>query len=170
MGGAKQPMEGRGIDLEERAGPPPEVVPTAPAFDIVAPAAAEAPAAPEPVRSDLVARIAHAEQNSVRADLPRLYLERAIGLRATGDLRGAASDLRRSIILATELGQRQVHALGRLELGDICETEGDLTTACEHWHMARDLFLGERASADAEAVKRRMEMRGCPTDWVLTEF
>ncbi|MDX2288587.1 MAG: hypothetical protein NW217_07170 [Hyphomicrobiaceae bacterium] len=163
--------EAIGIELEQRAGGPREpAASTAPIVETVAVSGLAPAPVGRPGARDVNALIARAEAAGVRAELPALYLERALDLVGTGNRMSAAADLRRSITLATELGQRQVHARGRLELGDICQSEGDLTTACEHWHMARDLFLADKAVAEVESVKRRMEKSRCPTDWVLTEF
>ena len=47
---------------------------------------------------------------------------------------------------------------------------GDLTTACEHWQIARSLFEEGSQKAKAENVEARMKRFGCPTDWVLNDF
>ena len=47
---------------------------------------------------------------------------------------------------------------------------GDLTTACEHWQIARALFHELKQGRDHAAVETRMLRNGCPTDWVLTDF
>ncbi len=86
------------------------------------------------------ARVEKAERSRDTSALPRLYLALAQAQLVQGLGGEAAGNLRRSIRLSSELGQREVHAQARLELGDLARAEGDLTSACEHWQMARSLF------------------------------
>ena len=106
----------------------------------------------------------------LRAVQVRDLLTKALDLRAAGDDVSAAEHLRESIKLASTIRNDQLHALARLELGDMAESEGDLITACEHWQLARSLFEGERRTNDAGVCETRMARNGCPTDWVLTDF
>ena len=47
---------------------------------------------------------------------------------------------------------------------------GDLTSACEQWQIARTAYL-ESGDTDQHArIEKRMRDNGCPTDWVLTDF
>jgi hypothetical protein len=55
-------------------------------------------------------------------------------------------------------------------LGDLAHKDGDLTTACEHWQIARALFVELKQDGAHESVEVRMLRNGCPTDWVLTDF
>ncbi len=105
-------------------------------------------------------RIAEARQN----------FDEAVAHRENGNDPTAADCLRKTIMLATSAGDKPLHALARLELGDICKSEGDLITACEHWQMARSLFEETSSASDAEVCEKRMLGNGCPTDWVLTDF
>ena len=105
-----------------------------------------------------------------RAVQARDLLTKALDFRAAGDDVSAADYLRQSIKLASTIRNDQLHALARLELGDMAESEGDLITACEHWQLARSLFEGERRANDAGVCETRMARNGCPTDWVLTDF
>ena len=66
--------------------------------------------------------------------------------------------------------QPGTEAMARLELGDLARACGDLTTACEHWQMARALFTDLKRPAETVAAEKRMESAGCPTDWVLNQF
>jgi hypothetical protein len=100
----------------------------------------------------------------------RALIDEAMQLREAAADQAAADKLRNAIILASRIGDRQLHAAARLELGDIAQAEGDLHTACEHWQMARSLYEEEARAADAEACANRMMRNGCPTDWVLTDF
>ena len=105
-------------------------------------------------------RIAEARQN----------FDEAVAHRENGNEATAADCLRKTIMLATTAGDKPLHALARLELGDICTSEGDLITACEHSQMARSLFEETSSARDAEVCEKRMLGNGCPTDWVLTDF
>jgi hypothetical protein len=101
---------------------------------------------------------------------PDTLLARARDLMATGSAEDAAIQLRLCVRLASKLKQSHVEADARLELGDLAQAGGDLTTACEHWQMARTLFSDLKRVSEAVDVEGRMERAGCPTDWVLTKF
>lgn len=101
---------------------------------------------------------------------PETLLARAHELLAAGANVEAASQLRLCIRLASKLQQPLIEAAARLELGDLARASGDLTTACEHWLIARTLFGEHARAAEALAVETRMKTAGCPTDWVLTQF
>ena len=89
---------------------------------------------------------------------------------AAGAHEQAATQLRLCARLASKLKQPLIEASARLELGDLARASGDLTTACEHWQIARSLFADIARPSDALAVEKRMEQASCPTDWVLTQF
>lgn len=119
---------------------------------------------------DLLAAIASAEQSGDEKRLAGLYVALARHHMSTGRTDEAAGVLRQSIRIASRLGLGAEHAAARLELGDIARASGDLTTACEHWQIARGLYF-ELENADAlEAAEARMQRTGCPTDWVLNDF
>jgi hypothetical protein len=118
----------------------------------------------------LTAAVCEAESAGQLRRLPGLYLSLA-RLRLEGGETAAAEDLlRKSIRGATTVGLKDTHAEARLALGDISQAGGDLATACEHWQIARALFLELRQSREHHAVETRMRSNGCPTDWVLTDF
>jgi len=121
-------------------------------------------------RSGIAEEIAAAECAGDRDRLMQLLLELALIERATGDDEVAKDLLRKSIMIASETGDVVVQAKGRLELGDIAQSQGDLTTACEHWQMARALFDQAECADARREVETRMQTQGCPTDWVLTDF
>jgi hypothetical protein len=132
-----------------------------------------APVRPAPSRESLAtleARISEAERRGDEQALGRLHLEVALREREAGAPDRAAEALRRAIRIAARERQNDVHAAARLELGDLAEQMGDLTTACEHWQLARDLFHGLGRRGEVEAADKRMRTRGCPTDWVLNDF
>ena len=114
--------------------------------------------------------IREAKARGQQDQLPSLYYVLAHRTIETGEMAKVQELLRMSIRNAKRAGQEQVHAQARVTLGDLAHTEGDLTTACEHWQIARALFVELKQHADHEAVEARMLRNGCPTDWVLTDF
>lgn len=117
------------------------------------------------------AQLFEAEQRFDDAAVARLSLQLARDLIANGAHGEAVkSHLRRAIIIASRLKDDDTHAAARLELGDIMADEKDLTTACEHWQIARQIFWDSGAKAAQADVDRRMMANHCPTDWVLNDF
>ncbi len=89
---------------------------------------------------------------------------------AAGAIDAAARDFRACVMLATKLKQPHIGATARLELGDLASAHGDMTTACEHWQMAKAAFADQGRHSELERVSSNMDRAGCPTDWVLNEF
>ena len=118
------------------------------------------------IAKDIVA----AEAANQESELAALYLEQAQVDLFAGNTDAAAVQLRKSIMLATTLDQKAIHAAARLELADLSKADGDLTTACEHWQMARGLFHALDQKVEMDKTDARMLRNGCPTDWVLTDF
>jgi hypothetical protein len=104
------------------------------------------------------------------SELASLHLLLGQSALAGGDTGKAGAQLRDAVIIASRLSLDDVHAAARLELGDLAERTGDLTTACEHWQMARGLFHKLEAERGFEIADQRMQGNGCPTDWVLNKF
>lgn len=152
-----------GVRVPERRPPEPSAAP-APS----PPATAERPR--ETLAGDIPAAIAAAEGAGDEPRLAGLYIALAGRHSAAGRGGEAADCLRKSIRIAARLGLRREHAAARLELGDLARASGDLTTACEHWQIARGLFTDLRLARDLEAAEGRMRDSGCPTDWVLNDF
>jgi tetratricopeptide (TPR) repeat protein len=121
-------------------------------------------------RATLTAAVGDAESHGEGARLPGLYLLLAKCHIEDGETGDAEELLRKSIRAAADAGLKDTHAEARLVLGDIALQAGDLTTACEHWQIARALFHELKQSDDHEAAESRMLRNGCPTDWVLTDF
>ena len=101
---------------------------------------------------------------------PETLLERASALLAAGHREEAATQLRLCLRLAAVAKQPALEARARLELGDIAFSNNDLTTACEHWQLARALYGQLQNKKQVKSVEWRMEHNHCPTDWVLTQF
>lgn len=89
---------------------------------------------------------------------------------AAGKLRPAAELLRETVRMASKANLPVVHAAARLELAEIARIDGDLTTACEHWQIARGLYHDTKLLAERDEISERMRDHRCPTDWVLTNF
>ncbi len=102
--------------------------------------------------------------------LPTQYLAMARDHIRAGALGPARLRLAECVQLAVQLDMRSEHAAARVELGDLALRDGDLTSACEHWQIARSVFaeLGQPHARDD--VLHRMEKSRCPTDWVLNQF
>jgi hypothetical protein len=63
-----------------------------------------------------------------------------------------------------------VHAEARIELAELALAEGDLTSACEHWQMAKLMFHETGRRFDQDRMADLMRIHRCPTDWILTNF
>lgn len=153
------------------------VVPAAVPVPARAPAVARAQAAPAPAVSasapaaaDFADAIARSEAGANNTELAHLYIKQATAYVAAGQKDEAASRLRDAIRVAALNRLTEPHALARLELGDLYLSNGDPTTACEQWQIARNLFHDLSRPADRDGVDKRMLSNGCPTDWVLTDF
>jgi hypothetical protein len=144
-----------------------------PAATLPKPVAPQLPALPTYADVDpaeLGRRLVEAERRNDGQAAALLLLALARRARADGSDAAASEHLRRCIRTATSLGERRVHAAARLELGDIAEEGGDLTTACEHWQIARQLADELGLAEEAATAEARMTSHGCPTDWVLNDF
>ena len=130
------------------------------------PAAPPAPATAD----DVVRAISRAEAAGLQAELAALYLALARDRIASGRGPEAISLLTKSLRLSAILGQKETQACARIELGDLARAGGDLTTACEHWQLARGLFYDLKKAGDLASAEKRMRQNGCPTDWVLNDF
>jgi tetratricopeptide (TPR) repeat protein len=142
-----------------------------------APASAAVPSRPGAAKpapaldgTALAAAVEDAETRGESGRLPGLYLSLAQCRLDAGATADAEELLRKSIRGAAGAQLKETHARARLALGDLAHRGGDLTTACEHWQIARALFHELKQSRDHAAVESRMLRNGCPTDWVLTDF
>jgi hypothetical protein len=89
---------------------------------------------------------------------------------ARGRNEPAAEQLRSSIRAAAKSRNVSIQAEARLELAELARAAGDLTTACEHWQIARGLFHDLKQQESLGETERLMRQHGCPTDWVLNDF
>jgi len=115
-------------------------------------------------------RIREAEAAGDTRALAGLYLASAREARENGSSDEAANRLRASIRASATGKDRQTQAEARLELADIAREAGDLTTACEHWQIARALFHEDARKGEVFATETLMRRHGCPTDWILNDF
>ncbi|AHB50271.1 hypothetical protein W911_12725 [Hyphomicrobium nitrativorans NL23] len=111
-----------------------------------------------------------AEERNDAAALPALYLALGQEEIARGEAEDGAGHLRSCIRHAARSRNAAVEAEARLELAELAREAGDLTTACEHWQIARSLFHKLARTHDVSVTEDRMRHHGCPTDWVLTDF
>lgn len=123
---------------------------------------------PQPV--DWALRIRSAEAGNDPAALASLYLSFAQDEIARGRTESAAEHLRESVRAAAKSKNAAVQAEARLELAELARAAGDLTTACEHWQLARALFHEMKQTARLGDTETLMRKHGCPTDWVLNDF
>lgn len=118
----------------------------------------------------IVAEISTAKKSGDEAALAPLRLENGRRLAFEDNNRKATDELVQSVVLAKSNGLREVHAEARLELAALSEARGDLTTACEHWQIARMIYHELGQDADVDRTDANMLRNRCPTDWVLTDF
>jgi hypothetical protein len=82
----------------------------------------------------------------------------------------AAALLQSAALVARRAKLPVVHAQARIELADLARSEGDMTSACEHWQMAKLMFHETGRRTDQDRMADLMRQNRCPTDWVLTNF
>jgi hypothetical protein len=128
---------------------------------------------PEPIvepAPDWPSLIEKAETEGDQAALAGFRLAFARAEIARGRNEPAAEQLRSSIRAAAKSRNVSIQAEARLELAELARAAGDLTTACEHWQIARGLFHGLKQQESLGETERLMRQHGCPTDWVLNDF
>lgn len=123
---------------------------------------------PRPVVLD--DQIADARSSGDHVRLAPLYFEMGIGAIEQGRTADAAGALRSCILAAQAARNIDLHARARIELAELARIEGDLTTACEHWQIARALYSDVKNKDAQVSTETRMRRHGCPTDWILTHF
>lgn len=135
-----------------------------------APAGRPAPSPRDAGEGELRRLLALAEHRDDQPAIAELSLALARCLQMSGEERAAGDCLRRTVRIARSLDDKRLHAEARLKLGDQAAASGDLTTACEHWQMARALFSELGETAKVAVADTHMRNHGCPTDWVLNDF
>ena len=161
------PPQPQGVQTAAAARPEAATPPAVPA----PPAAVEAKPQParEPSLAEIEASLERAEVAGRDNDVALLSLYLARRRKAAGQA-DYVEGIRRCIRLAAQLGLKELHGEARLDLGDEARAAGDLTTACEHWQIARALFEEAKLAAKRDSAEARMKRFGCPTDWVLNDF
>lgn len=95
--------------------------------------------------------------------LARILLSRSARDEAAALLQSAALSARRAKLPV-------LHAEARIELAQLAHGDGDMTSACEHWQMAKVMFHETGQRPDQDRISDLMRQHRCPTDWVLTNF
>lgn len=122
------------------------------------------------MRSVLQRRIESAQARDDKAAAASHHLELARIEAALGNEPAQLASLRAAAGLASLHGAHAVHAAARIGLAEIAARSGDLTTACEHWQLARVALADDGNTERAAKIDKLMRENGCPTDWVLTDF
>lgn len=125
---------------------------------------------PEDDAATIARRIAAAQASDDKTRLAGLYLDLARAHEQTGDDEARMAALRSAAGCGALHGPHGAHAVARLQLAEAAYASGDLTSACEQWHLARAAFLADGQTDEHARVDKRMRDNGCPTDWVLTDF
>lgn len=110
-------------------------------------------------------------ETGVHEELGRLYLE--LGeflLEQEPNGREGVALVLRGIALAIKHEDPLLHGQGRMVMAAQAVESGDLAGACEHWQLARELFLTAGLKTPSADIGAHMHRCGCPSDWVLTEF
>jgi hypothetical protein len=144
--------------------------PKEPAVDTVPAPVEQPPAATPAPKEDWPRRIGEAEAANDLASVASHYLAYARDEIAAGRPERAADHLRSSVRASAKAKLGALQAEARLELAELARAAGDLTTACEHWQIARGLFHQLQQAAELGETERLMRQHGCPTDWVLNDF
>ena len=114
--------------------------------------------------------IAEAAERSDNAALASAHLAYAKSEISEGRNAQAGDQLRACLQFAARTRDRALQAEARLELAELSRADGDLTTACEHWQIARALFHDLSSKRELDETEKLMRTHGCPTDWVLNDF
>jgi len=118
----------------------------------------------------IASRIDAAKAGDDNVALADLYLAQAHAYQKIGDEKARMTALTAAAGHAALHGPEATHAIARMQLAEAARSSGDLTSACEHWHMAREAFQASGHAEEHARVEKLMRDNGCPTDWVLTEF
>lgn len=126
--------------------------------------------APEGDVEAIAARIDRASASADKSELAPLYLALAREHEKRGDEEARMAALRSAAGCGALHGPEAAHGAARMQLAEAAYASGDLTSACEHWHLARGAYFASGQMDEYARVEKRMRDNGCPTDWVLTDF
>ena len=93
-----------------------------------------------------------------------------IALFEEGELEKAELMLLRVLDSVSESSEKTLKCELRYYLAKINLGMGDLTLACEHWQIARELYEEVGNSEKTKEIEQQMRDNGCPTEWVLNAF
>lgn len=99
-----------------------------------------------------------------------LSLQNGISLLNNNKLEEAEIHLQHILDQATQENDLGLQCEARYYLAKLNKEMGDLTLACEHWQIARDLYKQSGNTGRIEEIEKDMRENGCPTDWVLNGF
>jgi hypothetical protein len=116
----------------------------------------------------LAVEAAKAERDDVALSRDSVLLAKLLIARSARS--EAAALLKSAALVARRAKLPVVHAQARIELADLARSDGDMTSACEHWQMAKLMFHETGRRADQDRMADLMRQNRCPTDWVLTNF
>lgn len=118
----------------------------------------------------LMSALETAQANNDQVGLARDSVELARLLLARDARPAAEVLLRKAVMVARRAKLPETHAEARIELAELARADGDLTSACEHWQMAKLMFHETGRRGDQDRMADVMRQNRCPTDWILTGF
>ncbi len=170
----KEYREGRDrADSGELAAPSPAPAAPTPAVpeEAAAPEIHEAAAVAEVESEDqLVQALQDAEAGGEPLHVSRAALHLARWQLNNGGRPQAEALLLKTVTIATRGKFAVEHAEARIELAELSRVDGDMTTACEHWQMAKQLFHDLDRREDTLRMADHLRLNRCPSDWILTGF
>jgi hypothetical protein len=116
----------------------------------------------------LAVEAAKAERDDVALSRDSVLLAKLLIARSARS--EAAALLQSAALVARRAKLPVVHAQARIELADLARSDGDMTSACEHWQMAKLMFHETGRRMDQDRMADLMRQNRCPTDWILTNF
>jgi hypothetical protein len=118
----------------------------------------------------LMSALENAQATNDQVGLARDSVELARLLLARDARPAAEVLLRKAVMVARRAKLPETHAEARIELAELARADGDLTSACEHWQMAKLMFHETGRRGDQDRMADVMRENRCPTDWILTGF
>ncbi len=93
-----------------------------------------------------------------------------VALLDSGELDDAEKVFQELLDNAADLEDLAGQCEARYFLAKVNMAMGDLTLACEHWQIARELYKAAGETDRVKEIEKDMRKNGCPTDWVLNGF